>query len=366
MKLILFILLLFMPFHVSSDIQEINELGIVKTIGKGIFYYPVGPMPMFSYGSLTVLEERKLIIYDSAGTEPFYIVDVEKENITSFGEWGRGPGEFLEDAPKMISVTESSVYIYDHFSSYLHRFNLDLSFQETISLDVLTPSLNSVHMYNDSTMIYFAYNLNTPNTENEYFFNIHAILNGRINEHSEGLLKLDSIEALRPAKYNGVLKYGPVVVYDSAIYLANLFGSIILGLNRNGDIIFQTNAPDQGQIPETRPRFLNGILVGEPETATFRNFDLAIDKDYVYALYSGTSFTFEETSAFMTGGNIQDDELRIGEANKIRLYDRIDSSYLGEFTLPEYVSAIAADEDYLYGVVWDNEPHIIVMEKPQL
>lgn len=366
MKLIIFISLLFMHFHVPADIQGNDELKIVKTIGKGMFYYPVGPMPKFSYGSFTVLENRKLIIYDSAGTHPFYVIDVDNEKITSFGAWGRGPGEFLEDAPKTISLTENSVYIYDNFVSYLHRYNLDLNFKETISLDVLTPSLNSVHIYNDHTLISSAYTLNTPHIENEFFFDIHSILNGHVHEKESGLLKLDSIEALYPAKYNGVLKYGPVVVYDSAIYLANLFGSIILGLNRNGDVIFQTHAPDQRQIPETRPRFLNGILVGEPESATFQNFDLAVDKNYVYALYSGASFTFEETSAFMTGGKIQDDELRFGESRKIRLYDRIDSSYLGELTLPEYVSAITVDEDYIYGVVWDDEPHIIVLEKPEL
>ncbi len=366
MQLIFFLSLLIMHFQTQADIERHNELNIVKTIGKGMFFYPAGPMPMFSYGSFTVLEDRKLLIFDSAGTHPFYIIDVDEEKVTSFGTWGRGPGEFLKDSPKMISVTEGSIYIYDHFSSYLHRFGLDQSFHETILIDVLTPSLSSVHIYNDNTLIYSAYTLNNPEMENEYFFNTHSIQNSQISEQYKGLLKLNSITALKPAKYNGVLKYGPVQVHDSIIYLANLFGSIILGLNSEGEIVFQTDDPEQGLIPETNPRFLNGILIGEPEETTFRNFDLAVDEDYIYTLYSGASLRFEETSAFMTGGKIDDDELRIGEAKSMRLYDRNDSSYLGEYTLPEYVSAIAVDKDYLYGVVWDDEPHIIVLEKPQL
>lgn len=355
-----------MHFQAQSVTEKSNELNIVKTIGKGIFFYPAGPMPMFTYGSFTVLEDGKLLIFDSAGTHPFYIINADEEKVTSFGTWGRGPGEFLKDSPKTISVTESSIYIYDHFSTYLHRYDLDQNFQETILMDVLSTSLSSVHICNDNTLIYSAYTLNTPETQNEFFFQAHSIQNEQISEQYEGLLNLDTITALKPAKYNGVLKYGPVLVYDSVIYLANLFGSIILGLNSEGEIVFQTDAPEQGFIPETKPRFLNGVLVGEPEETTFRNFDLAVDEYYVYALYSGASLRFEETSAFMTGGKIEGDVQRIGETKRVRLYNRNDSSYVGEYTLPEYVSAIAVDKDYLYGVVWDDEPHIIVLEKPQL
>ncbi|CAN5702368.1 hypothetical protein BH23THE1_BH23THE1_30710 [soil metagenome] len=358
-----YILTVFLCFFLSNSVTDTDkELRVVKTLGQGILYYPAGPLPMFSYGSFVVIENQKLLLFDSAGIQPFYLIDVEGGNFETFGQWGRGPGEFLKESPKLISVTDD-IYIYDVYNHFLHKFTLNMKYVESFLPELKSNMFASVMMIDDETLLFSDHGVNMPGETVESYFLKFNFKEGDVSGEPISLLPYESLDDLLPIKGNISLKSGPVVLFDDTIYLANLFGSVIFGIDKNGTQSFYTNLPEKAGIPETEIRLVNGVRVGEPEIPTFHNLDLAVDQEYLYALYSGVTSTYENISNFMTGGTL-DDALRIGEGKMLRIYDRRNGAYLGEFSLPNWAAAITVDEEYIYAVVWDDEPHIMVLDKP--
>lgn len=363
MKLIL-LSLLFLATETVLESEADNTLQVVKTIGKGSLYYPAGPIPTFSSGSFVSLDNQKLLLYDSAGLHPFWLIDAENGELSGHGRWGRGPGEFMRESPKIISRTAEHIYIHDVFSHYLHKYTPDMGYVRSYFPELKSNMFATIMMLDDETLLFSDHGINFPGEIASHFFMKYRFNDGEIMEDYLPILPYSSVNELHPVKRNISLKTGPVEVFDGTIYVANLFGSVILAVDKKGQLAFNTSYPDKAEIPPAESRLINGVRVGEPEITTFRNLDLAADRDYLYALYSGETSSFENISNFITGG-ISEEELRIGEGRLLRVYNRHDGSYLGEFTLPDWAAAITADDNYLYAVTWDDEPHIMVLNKPQ-
>lgn len=342
-----------------------EELSKVSAIGEGKLRYPGGPFPLFSFGSMLVVDNQELLIYDSAGKYPFYHVNVKEGSLNPHGSWGMGPGEIENGSPVILSKTGEHIYAFEMLSQYLHRFDTEFKYQNSMPVDDIIGMFGVASVLNDQTLFMADYGINLTSKQNQYYFQKYKVENEEISEEYEPALSYDEHPEYQPLAFNNVLKYGPLAQSDNEIYAGNLFGSVITGINETGDNVFQTTMPEQSPIPDAEPREVNGLLVGEPEQTVFRNIDLAVNKNYVFALYSGMEASYEETSKYMTGGEMED-ELRIGEARKIRIYDRHEASYKGEYSLPQWTSVIAADNQYLYALVWDLDPYIMVLELPEL
>lgn len=362
------LLILFASFTVlAAQEQKTNGevLQKVKTMGKGSLLYPAGPVPMITFGALLVVDEGELLLFDAGGEQPFQHIDVKTEEITPFGSWGQGPGEIDNNAFIILSQTTDHIYAFNMVAHTLHRFDRKMRHVRSLVLEDFSSTMSVMLQVNEDDLYFAEYGLDADQQFNEAFFETFTSENQTLINKDEPVLFYEEHPELHPIRENNALKHGPIVkARDNTVYAGNVFGSAILGINTDGEVVFKTDQPEQAPIPEAEQRVVNGYRVGEPEHSVFRNIDLAVNSEHVFALYSGIEATFDEASRFIMHGDIDEDR-RIGEAKTVRLYNRDDASYAGEYHLPEWTVAIAADEQYLYAVVWDREPYLSVLNLPE-
>lgn len=76
-----------------TTLREVN-LSFVREVGREVFNYP--GTPVLGSNALA-LGDRRLYVYDSQGTVPFYALDLESFELRGFGAWGAGRARYKGD-----------------------------------------------------------------------------------------------------------------------------------------------------------------------------------------------------------------------------------------------------------------------------
>jgi len=358
--------LIFLVLIITSQINNVllsQDVWVeIARFGEGTFMNP-GGFPIVSFNSIITDNHGKIFVYDSQGTYPLYIVNTVDKSITGFGEWGNGPGELARGTPKGFSQTEKRIYVFEYIERKVTIFNYEGVYINNFVLPAFLGPIGYAHVISDNSMLY-RIDFYPPNVKSSGFVKLLEYSeDGRINDINAYLVRYDEHPDLKPIINNATLKSGPISSdRDGFIYIANMYSSLILCINQDGETVFKTYEPYDARIPNVPLQAQGTIISGEPDKATHYSLSIDTDDKYLYALHSGIEYRSDDIAKALQIGDT--DNLRVGEGNTLLIYDKRSGEYIDSIELPVWTSNIVVDDEYIYFLVLERDPYIVQYLKP--
>lgn len=339
-----------------ATFQEV-EWRLLREVGRELFHSPAAAA--LGFNTLAAGNGR-VYVYDSQGTFPFYAVDAETFDVRGFGAWGRGPGEIERGLPVVLSITNGHVFAYAPVESKLLVFSDDLALVEEYGPGHGLPSAGAFSAIDDTLAVFFGSYPSGEPTSLAHGYRIHE---GGISRVALAFGDYAALPDLEPLRRNPILGLGPVHAdRDGRVFWAHYYSSLRAGFSSDGTPLFLRFDPRGVRIPDAKIHRAQGVIAGDPERAVQSYLALTSDDRNLYALYSGEKLTREAVMAQRAGRSNTD--LRLGEGQVVDVFDKANGSYRFSLRLPVWATSLAADARRLYVITSQDEPRLLVYEKP--
>lgn len=281
----------------------------------------------------------RIFIQDHEGDTPFLVYDTDGTFIQGIGGWGEGPGEF--GYGRLSTINDEYVLLSDFGRNRLLQYDAStLTYLNELYYpsSMIPPQplgdrlVLAVEMSDESILVGHPFD---PTS-----FSIDT-------DRTEPIGAYTDLPEVVYAEKNYLLKQGPAIHDDDGnLYYALENASFIASFAPSGQIRFSTTAPLDIPLPDYvrhSPRYTY--------TAPPRNYypevfiDLAVDDDWLYALYSGTT---------VSSGN-PDSYRALNQGTTVLVYDRNTGRHAKRIELPVAARSIAVEGTSMFILSIDPE-----------
>lgn len=273
---------------------------------------------------------------------------------------GQGPGEVSNTLTKyLVHLNNNNYILVDYGLARLSLFDNQFNYINSITSANIF-SGGSFGMVNDSTLISLPY-------RRDILFKLYRIIikNGDIAIKKQPLvvvLEDGNIPELRPlTQVQPHLKRSKSISDGKNLFIAFHYSSIVLKFSEEG-IEKYNFIPEKILLPDQweDPTHLLPDASKQPTTA----IDLAVDKKYLYMLYSGkTALGRFEALKYLISGDDWKIYEPIHSSNTIYVVDKSTLKVTRSLLLPVKASRIEITEKYIYLLVKDENNVIIYKYK---
>lgn len=321
--------------------------------------------PFVSPWYIHALNDDSLLVVDPKNKKKaLQLISVPNGKILNSQRIGRGPGEISSDGAKIINITSNTIFLWDSGAKQLLKYNKSLNYQNSLLIDSPVMYVAPV----DNSLAFASTSFPTKEFLHLYKVNGRSLSSTPTNTYSTDINK-----KLEPLNKNYLLKQGPFLVDDGALYMGFDFSSIVIKATPNS-ISFINGEPANIALPiyEGVKRDGYATTTFAPDIAEFpqATLDFSIDDNYLYVLHSGKKLETSGLSKVWSSvsgkiGKLIED---LGYSKKIFIYDKESGEYLRTINLPQKAKNIAVSENYIFALSLDEEglPIIVGYEKAEI
>ncbi len=293
-----------------------------------------------------------LYVWDAAGEHPVQLYNLDLENIGTLGEWGEGPGEFVNPI-HIIGSYRDTLIVHERMKNRLSLFDITTkNFIRYIDLfELLQKSALYATLSNSLLII-------VDGDVTESFAKGFSIFDGTgpdIIYYGD----LNILHDLKPvtATRNFLLKEGSIISDNNNLYVALRRSSLILGFSIDGELLFHNMEPHNIDLPEySDPNFVGS----QPPVNWYptTNISIGVDSKHLYTLYTGRQLTRRDVAANRF--------YLIRQTQILDVYDKYTGDYQYSTILPIPLSDMVVTDNAIYGISKDSEIKVVKFKKPEL
>ena len=302
------------------------------------------------------INNDKIFIFDmKAKDKPILVFDTTGHYLTSFGKWGKGPGELSSQGSFIVGFLYSNIVVLGQTERKLVFYNLNtFDFEREINIAEYGLPLNIAFYKNKMFLI--------KGNFDPWFievFEINNDLNIKKLKSNNRWGYYDKIPELNVATKNYLLKQGKIIIDNEG----NLFysfekSSMVIGFTKSGQILFKTLQPSNIELPdyisETPGRLMSPPINYYPET----NIAIGVDKKYLYTVFSGFKLGKVISKRLLK-------DLPLGQGKILNVFDKINGNYKFSIKLPFLIERIFLTDNALYVLSLSPEIALVKFFKPE-
>ena len=308
------------------------------------------------------LNDDSLIIIDPQNKkQALQLTSVTKGKVLNSHGIGRGPGEISSKGDKIINVIGNTITVWDSGSRQILKYDRSLNYKTSILPNV--PAIYAT-LLNDS-LVYVSTQVNAND-----FLHLYSV-NGR-DLSAEAVRKYvtEVDKKLKPLNENYLLKQGPFLVDDGALFMGFDYSSLIVKASPDS-ILYVTDKPTNIPLPQYEAISSDGNtrIQSAPDITEYppATLDLKVDKNFMYVLHSGKEFGGNRLKNVWLAatGKLQEKIESLQYSKTIHIYEKDTGNYLKKWILPQEAKKIAVSKNYLFTLSVDDEnlPIIVAYKK---
>ncbi len=292
-----------------------------------------------------------IFVWDAAGKYPILLYNLHLENIGTLGEWGKGPGEFVNPI-HIIGSYRDTLVIHERMMNRLSLFDITTkNFVRYIDLFELVQNY----------VLYAALSKNLVITVDgdvtESFAKGYNIFHGTEQDaiYYGDLHTIPELEPVTITK-NFSLKEGAITSDDNNFYVSLRRSSLLMGFSSGGDLLFHNSEPHNIDLPEYADK---NYQASQPPVNWYPTTYISIDNDdnFLYSLYSGRKLSQRDI--------VLRRNYLIHQSHILDIYDKYAGNYQFSTILPLPLSDMVVTDKAIYGISKDPEIKVVKFKKPE-